>query len=193
MGMETNMRGIIVALSIWLMAAGAFAKPVGYGVDQAGSRLGFVYLLGDDEITGRFPVFDADLMIDFESVSQSSISVTIDATQANAGLVFAQEPMLGATVLNVARYPQITFRSSKVELGAHPTIIVTGDLTIRDVTRPISLTARLLFDPSQLELREEFVVELEGNFSRSAFGASGHADLVGDQMQLKANIAVVRK
>jgi len=185
-----------ILLSFVLLLASSFsalAEPVKYEVDQAASTLGFVYFFGDDPVNGRFPVFDAELLIDFESVSRSSIKVTLDATQADAGLVFAKDAMLGQSVLNVAQHPRITFSSTRIRLGPDPTVIVAGDLTIRDVTHPIEFTARLLVDDkAQFELKNRFFVELEGALSRRAFGADGFSDLVADRMLLRGQIAVFR-
>ena len=187
------MRYLILVLSFYAMSSSVWAAPISYVVDKSASKLGFVYFLEDDPIQGRFPEFDADLMIDFDSVSQSSINVTLDATKASAGLIFATEAMRSESVLNVAQFPTITFASKAVRLGPNPTVIVSGELTIRGVTQPIEFSAKLVVeDKAQLELRDRLFVELDGSFLRSAFGASGYRDLVEDRMDLKARIAIDR-
>ena len=187
------MRVVLGVLLLGISFMSAMAESVTYRVDHDASDLGFVYRLGDDPVKGRFPAFDADLEIDFESVSRSSISVRIDATKASAGLIFATDAMLGPDVLDVVRFPEIRFVSTGVRLGPHPVVLVTGDLTIRGVTRSIEFTARLLVDdPTQLVAKDRLFVALEGGFSRAAFGANGYGDLVADGMRLEAQIGVVR-
>ena len=186
---------IILALFVLLVGTSiARAEPVAFAIDADKSDLGFVFFFGDDPVRGRFPRFGANILVDFDSVSKSSVEVVIDATRASTGIPPATEAMRGDKVLDTDQFPTISFVSKRVELGPHPTIIVTGDLTVRDVTQEISFTGTLLVeDAEQLELRERLVIRLKGEISRSAFGASGFADMVADTMELKGDIAIVHK
>ena len=183
-----------ILLAVLLCAPSkTLAEAISYKIDHTNSTLGFVYYVGSNPVKGSFPVFDADINIDFDSVSQSSLSVLLDTQSASAGLFLATEAMLGEDVLHADQFPQVTFTSTSFRLGPHPTVIVSGDLTIRDVTKPMEFTAKLLVkDKEQLELKENLIVGLETEFSRSAFGASGFPDMVADTMKLDAKIAIVK-
>lgn len=183
----------IIFIAFLVAPSTSFAESTKYQIDHTKSELGFVYFMGDKPVKGRFPVFDAAIDIDFDSVSKSSLSVSLDTKAASAGLFLATDAMLGEKVLHAEKFPQVTFTATDFRLGPHPTVIVSGNLTIRDVTKPMEFTARLLVDEKkQLDLKDNLVVELESEFSRSAFGAGGFPDMVEDMMKLEAQIAIVR-
>jgi len=74
------MRQLFLILILLWTPVWASAATVKYEIDAGNSDLGFVYFFGDDPVRGRFPAFDADINIDFDSVSRSDLSVTLDAT-----------------------------------------------------------------------------------------------------------------
>lgn len=163
----------------------AHAAALGYTLDPAGSTVGFETDFGQNVIKGRMPVATAELSLDFDRAAASHVDVTLDADGARANFPFATEALRGASVLDARRYPQIHFVSTKVrptKTGA----TVTGLITIRGVTREITLDARL-YRPkgSQAGERDNLAVLLTGAVSRSDFGATGFADMVGDEVRLK--------
>ena len=87
--------------------------------------------------------------------------------------------------LDTARHPLITFRSTRIT-GTLQTATVEGHLTLRGVTRPVTLTAGLYrqrgTEPRDLD---HLTVLLTGQIDRHTFGASGFADLVGPLIDLR--------
>lgn len=161
----------------------AWASPVPYQLDPATSHVGFETDFGPDKITGSFPISAAKIAIDFQDLRQSTIEVVIDAAKAEASFPFAAQAMKGPKVLDTGDYPSITFTSGDISREGDTAKIV-GQATIRDVTKPIDLTATLYQvqgaapgDYSHLTIR------ITGAVSRSAFGATGWADMVGDQVR----------
>jgi polyisoprenoid-binding protein YceI len=73
----------------------------------------------------------------------SSVEVTIDAASIDTNHPKADEHLRGEPYLDVARYPELKFRTTEVRRVAGDRWQVTGDLTIRDITRPIVLDATL--------------------------------------------------
>jgi polyisoprenoid-binding protein YceI len=71
----------------------------------------------------------------------SSVVVTIDASSIDTIHPVADEHLRGEMFLDVEHYPTITFRSTAVHHGAGDRWAVTGDLTIRDVTKEVTLDA----------------------------------------------------
>jgi polyisoprenoid-binding protein YceI len=78
----------------------------------------------------------------------------------------------------------MTFESLSVT-GAGETAEVTGNLTIRGVTRPVTLVAQI-FRPqgSATYDRSRLTVRLTGRVNRSDFGATGWSDMVGDEVRI---------
>jgi polyisoprenoid-binding protein YceI len=184
---------LILASLLWIIALGPQAEAAQhYLLEGSGSRVGFSTDFGPSRITGSFPVAAADLRLDFGDLSKSSVSVTLDVGSSAASFPFASQAMKGPKVLDSRHYPRIEFRSTRVS-GSTRGAIIDGKLTIRGVTRPVSLKAALAraagTDPSDLE---HLVIRLTGSISRSAFGASGWPEAVGDVVRLEIVARIAR-
>jgi len=174
-----------LALALCLSATQAAAAPEAYRLDTARSSVGFTYRLGQAETAGTMPVRAAEMWIDLANPPASRVTVTLDASAARAGVFFATEAMRGPQVLDTARHPLITFRSTRIT-GTLQAATVEGQLTLRGVTRPVTLTAGLYRQRgAQARDRDHLTVLLTGQIDRHDFGASGFADLVGPLIDLR--------
>lgn len=163
----------------------AYGGPDRYQLDAARSLVQFTYVFNGTRRTGRMPVKSADLLIDLDNLPASRVIVTLNARRARAGFIFATETMKSRDVLNTAQFPEITFRSTRFSGGLNGAT-VTGDLTIRDVTRPITLKAGLFRQRGTVAGdRDNLDVLLTGTVSRAAFGAGGFSRQVGDRIGLR--------
>lgn len=171
-------------LGLVLLGAAAQAKPAQYLLDQTASTVGFQVDLGQSPLKGQMPVAKAELTLDFVHAAASRVRVTLDAAGAKMGLPFATEAMKGPQVLDTANFPQIVFESTRLRATGEKAT-VAGKITIRGVTRPITLEAQL-FRPrgSAPGERDHLSIHLTGMVQRSDFGAIGFGDLVGDQVRL---------
>lgn len=172
-------RLLLLVLTLTFAAATARAEPVPYRLDDSASRVVFTYELEGAPARGSIPILDADLTLDMTRLARSEVFVRLDAAGARASLVFATEALTGPKVLDTARHPEITFRSTAVratDWGA----LVEGMVTIRGVTRPMLLEARL-FREAGRDARDydRLQVRLTGQVDRHDFGASGFPGMVG--------------
>src|SRR5690606_14351423 len=121
----------------------AGARPLHYTLDPATSEVRFaIDLTQGGDIRGRMPVAAAALTLDFEAAAQSRVQVTLDPAHARTNLPFATQAMKGPEVLDTGAHPQIRFESTRVRADGDGAII-DGQVTIRGVTRPITLAARI--------------------------------------------------
>lgn len=185
------MRPAILAALI-LAAAPVAAKPVPYALEPAESTVGFETDFGPDLITGAMPVKSANLVLDFDAVSNSRIDVALDVVNAHASFPFAAQAMKGPKVLDSINFPEMSFRSTTIRRdgdGAR----VEGDLTIRGVTRPVTLQAAIYRQKGTEagDLRQ-LTVQLQGTVRRSEFGATGWSDMVGDEVRLNILARIAR-
>lgn len=176
-------------------AHAAQAKPTRYTLDTQTSSVGFFFTLSGTAQRGTMPVKRADIIIDPQDLTASTVDVLVDVARARTGLFFATQAMTGAEVLDADRFPTIRFVSTRVQLGAGGRISdgarITGDLTVRGVTRPITLEASLYRRPgSAADDLRQLMIRLRGQISRSVFGASGYSDLVNDAVTLDINATV---
>lgn len=166
------------------LATPVVAAPAKYALDAQGSTVSFETDFGPDRITGRMPVTRADLTLDFDKVANSDVAVTLDVSNAQASFPFAAQAMRGPKVLDARSYPEITFASTSVR-KAGDGATVEGNVTIRGVTRPMTLAAQIWRQQgsAQGDL-SHLTVRLTGAVNRSDFGATGWNDMVGDQVRL---------
>ncbi len=176
----------ILALLSWILAATlTHAAQTPYTLDTTNSTVSFTYQLAGIPTRGHMPVQSAEMLIDLDTIGASQVSVTMNASRARAGFLFATEAMRGPRVLDTENHPLITFRSTSIR-GRLQGAVVTGDLTIRGVTRPVTMRAALYRqDDTDVTDRAKITVLLIGSVSRSAFGASGYPQIVADEIELR--------
>ena len=174
----------LIALIALVLALPVQAATVAYKMDAANSTVAFETDFGPDKITGAIPLQKADLKLDFDNVANCTVEVALDVTGATASFPFAAQALKGPKVLDAKSHPQMTFESTSVK-GAGEVAEVTGNLTIRGVTRQVTLKAQL-FRPqgSAPDELDHLTVRLSGSVNRSDFGATGWADMVGDQVRI---------
>jgi len=114
-----------------------------YTLDKAHATLLFrVSHLSFSNYTARFSKFDAQLQFDPANPAASSVKVTVDpksisADNAPEGFMAT---LAGPEWLDAAKYPEMTYRSTKVERTGTNGLRISGQLTLHGVTRPVTLT-----------------------------------------------------
>jgi polyisoprenoid-binding protein YceI len=97
------------------------------------------------------------------------------------------------------RYPETTFRSTRVERQGEDRVLVTGELTLKGVTRPVELRGTISGPVVAMGADERVGLELEGTIDRTEFGLSWNAPLpkggfaVGNDVRLTAHLELVRE
>jgi polyisoprenoid-binding protein YceI len=110
-----------------------------YAIDPSHTSVEFVGRhLMITKVRGRFPDVSGTITID-DDPARSHVEVVMDVATLDTGNADRDNHLRGADFFEADRYPTITFRSTKVEEGRSGTWNVTGDLTVRDVTRPVTL------------------------------------------------------
>jgi polyisoprenoid-binding protein YceI len=190
---------LAAALAIPLAAAAADQPPPGaYSVDMAHASLNFrISHMGLSHYTARFTRMKATLKFDPAHPEAQSVTATIDANSLQTNYPEPKKLNFDAQIekqfLDTAKHPTITFRSTKVEPTGPKTAKVTGELTLRGVTRPVSLEATYNggypaggMDPSGSRIG----FSAHGTIKRSDFGitfglpAPGTTMGVGDQIDI---------
>ncbi|MFL6550382.1 MAG: YceI family protein, partial [Povalibacter sp.] len=180
-------------------AASTAPVPAGdYTLDRAHASLLFrVDHLGFSHYTARFKHFDAQLRFDPNELTASRLNVTVDATSLETDFPDPAKIDFNAQLqdeqwLNTAKYPQITYRSTKIESTGAKMLRVTGDLTLRGVTKPVVLNVTYnggyAGHPMDPHARVGF--SARGTLKRSDYGiafgipAPGTTMGVGDQVEI---------
>ena len=120
------------------------APPAGiWQLDPVHTMVEFVARHLLTKVRGRFHEFEGTITIDPQP-ERSSVNVTIKAASLDTKTGDRDQHLRSADFLDVENHPSITFRSKAVELTGSQSGKVRGDLTIRGVTRPVTLDAEYL-------------------------------------------------
>ena len=111
-----------------------------YTLDAAHSRLGFVARHAMvTKVRGLFKEFEGHLHIDGADPTRSSAEVTIQVASIDSQQADRDNHLRSADFFDAENYPTITFKSTKAEILDGDTYRLTGDLTIRDKTHPVTI------------------------------------------------------
>jgi polyisoprenoid-binding protein YceI len=170
-----------------------------YTIDATHSRLGFSTRHAMvTTVRGAFKEFSGEAVVDTENPAASKVTVTIKAASIDTGVADRDGHLRSADFFDAETYPDITFVSTDVSRdGADWT--VTGDLTIKDVTKPITIefestgSARDPFGNTRLGF------EGRATINRKEWGLNWNAALetggflVSDKIKLDFDISAIAK
>jgi polyisoprenoid-binding protein YceI len=115
-----------------------------YALDPSHSQVSFsARHLMVTKVRGRFPVADGRLVIS-EDPARSTVEATIDVSAVDSGDDKRDEHLRSADFFDAEHFPTVTFRSTRVDDHGDGTFTLEGDLTVRGVTRPVSLEGEYL-------------------------------------------------
>jgi polyisoprenoid-binding protein YceI len=132
-------------VSAWLLAVTpALALASNWNIDPAHTQTSFaVRHLVITTVKGEFGKTAGTIRIDDADIARSSVEATIDASTISTRNADRDAHLRSPDFFDVATYPTATFRSTRVEKAGKDGLKVTGDLTLRGVTRPVVLDVTL--------------------------------------------------
>jgi polyisoprenoid-binding protein YceI len=98
------------------------------------------------EQKGAFDTFTGTIELDDKDLTKSTVNVTIEPASINTKNKKRDDHLRSPEFFDAAKFPKMTFASTKVEKAKDGSFLVTGNLTIRDVTKPVTLTVAPLSD-----------------------------------------------
>jgi len=111
-----------------------------WAFDQAHSSVNFmVRHMVVSKVRGRFTKWDGTLAMDETNPVGGSVEVSIEAGSIDTGVEQRDGHLRSPDFFDVAKFPTLTFKSTKVEAAGAGALKVTGDLTMHGVTRPVVL------------------------------------------------------
>lgn len=181
------MKRIALAVVLALAAASAFAAPVTYKLDPnhtvvlaSWSHFGFSHP------SLNFGQVDGTLVYDADNVGASSVQVTLPLAGLNSFVGDFDEHLRSADFFEADKYPNATFKSTKVEAAGEGKLKVTGDLTIKDQTKPVVLDVTLNKAADHpMAKRPAIGFDATATIKRSDFGVGKFAPNVSDEVELR--------
>jgi polyisoprenoid-binding protein YceI len=131
-----------VTALIVLAVISAGAQTV-WKADRGHSQVGFTVIhMLVSEVEGRFTDFDATVTQPDTSFTSATVEATIKTASVNTDNEYRDKDLRSDNFFNADSFPLITFKSTKIERTGKDLYNVTGDLTIRNITRPVVLATR---------------------------------------------------
>lgn len=190
----------IRGLAALVVAAGlatpfaATAEPVRYVIDHEHAMVSFlVDRLGFSRQLGFFSETSGEIVFDAENPANSSVVAVMQTGSVVTNLAPRDEWLRGEAMLDAANHPEITFRSTGIEVTGENTGLITGDITIRGETRPVVLDA--VFNragTNPINQKETIGFSATTRLARSDFGVSAFLGPIGDTLDIRIDIEGIR-
>lgn len=171
-----------------------------YKIDGAHSDISFkVKHLMIATVTGVFKTFDATLEIDEGNFENAKVTFEADVTSIDTKNEQRDAHLKSDDFFNAEQFPKLTFTSTKIEKVSDEEFRLIGDLTVRDITKPVELKVEYngkVIDPWGME-RMGF--EATGKINRKEYGLKWSAVteagglVVADDVKLQLNVEMVKQ
>ncbi|NWK73165.1 polyisoprenoid-binding protein [Acinetobacter sp. SwsAc6] len=179
-----NIKALTVGLALASVATFSMAKPVAYQIDPTHTATVFNWNhFGFSTPSANFSDIQGTINVDNAKPANSSVDVTIPLSSLNTNVKALDEHLKTADFFNAEKYPNITFKSTKVQALGKNKYKITGNLTVKDVTKPVVLDAVLNKQGVHPMTKAESIgFNATTSFNRSAFGVGAYVPNVGDQI-----------
>ncbi|MFJ8697124.1 YceI family protein [Streptomyces roseolilacinus] len=170
-----------------------------YAIDAAHSTIGFTARHAMvTNVRGAFTDHEGTLVLDGTDPSASSAALDIRMASIDTGNADRDGHLRGADFFDVERFPRMTFRSTSAEALGGADYRLTGDLTIRGVTRPVTIDLEFNGAAKDPFGNERVGFEGRAEILRSDWGLTWNAALetggvlVSDKIKLSFEISAIR-
>ena len=177
-----------------LAAASAQAAPETYVTDGTHTFPRFSYShFGYSTQLSRFDKASGKVILD-KAAKTASVDIVIDTTSVNTGYATFNEHIQGEDFLDTAKYPTATFKSTKVVFEGDKPVSIDGNLTLKGVTKPVTLTVTSFQAmPHPMVKKDAIGANAYTVVKRSEFNAGKYAPHVGDDVRIDIAIEAIKQ
>lgn len=173
----------------------ALAQTSTWVPDKAHSEVAFSILhMSLANVRGRFGNISGTIVMNDSDISKSTVNVMIDVTTVDTGVAARDGDLKGPNFFDVAQFPSATFASTSVAKSGG-SLVVSGDLTLHGVTKPIVLQVDGPHGPVEgMDHKSHTGFSATTTISRKAFniGPNAPAAIVGDDVKLTIDLDLAR-
>lgn len=188
------MKNFVALTLVCLLSSVAYAAPETYVIESSHSMPRFEYShFGYSLQLSRFDTVSGKVIID-RAAKSGSVEVTIDARSVNTGSALFNSHIQGEDFFDTVKYPTITFKSNKVKFDGDKVASVDGDLTVKGITKPVTLTVNsFLCMPHPMMKKDACGATASTKVMRSDFNMGKYAPYVGDEVTLTIPVESVKQ
>jgi polyisoprenoid-binding protein YceI len=188
------MKRLALFTAVAAFAAAAQAAPETFVIDNSHTYPHFSYNhLGFSNQTHKFDKTSGKVVLD-RAAKTGSVDVTIDATSVNTGYALFNEHIQAADYFDTTVHPTITFTSGKMKFKGDRPVSVAGDLTIKGVTKPVTLKiTHFKCQPHPMLKVEACGANATTQVKRSEFNMGKNVPYVSDEVTLTLAIEALKE
>ena len=184
--MKRNSRFVAILALLAAAALPALGDTETFTFDKAHSLIGFRVRHVLSKVEGRFKSFDGTIWLDRQKSAASRVELTIQAASIDTAVENRDNDLRSANYFDVAKFPTITFKSTKVEPKGNDLYEVTGEFSMHGVTKTIKVPVKHLgFAPGKTE-KAGFEVALP--IDRKDYGITSGGPVVGDEVEINIQV-----
>ena len=189
----TSIQRLLTALAFTgVVATSAVAAPLTYSVDGSHTFPRFSYLhFGYSTQLNSFSKTTGKVVYDPQA-QQGSVDIVISTKSVNTGFADFNEHIQGEDFLDTAKFPEATFKSTKVVFEGEKPKSIEGQLTIKGVSKPVTLTVTSFqAAPHPMMKKPTIGANAFTVIKRSEFNAGKYAPYVGDEVRIDIAIEAI--
>lgn len=183
-----------LALAAAAISTSALAAPETYVIDGSHTLPRFEYNhMGYSQQLSRFDKTTGSVTID-RAAKTGSVDVTIDTTSVSTGSALFNQHIQGEDFLATEKYPTATYKSTKVVFNGDKVAAVEGNLTLKGVTKPVTLTV-VSFQcmPHPMVKKDACGATATAKVKRTDFNMGKYAPYVGDEVTITLPIEAIKQ
>ncbi|MBP7201802.1 MAG: polyisoprenoid-binding protein [Propionivibrio sp.] len=192
--MNKKTRLTLAAAVIATFSGAVLAAPETFIIDGSHTFPRFSYShFGFSTQLSRFNKTSGKIVLDREAKT-GSVDVVIDTTSVDTGFDVFNGHIQGEDFLSTEKFPSATFKSTKVRFEGDKPVAVEGDLTIKGVTKPVTLTlTSFILQPHPMLKKDAIGANATTRISRTEFGAGKYAPNVGDEVTIDLAVEAIKE
>lgn len=182
------MKKLFLSFVLMMSVTFAFAQTT-WSVDPMHSSFNFnIKHMGISFVQGRFVKFDGNITTPKADLTGASINFTVDVNSVDTDVEARNNHLKTADFFDAAKFPQMTFKSTSVKKAKNNTYVVSGNLTIKDVTKPIVVT--MMYGGTTKDQQGNEKIGIQTSFRINRFDYNVNYDPTGTAVGKEVNISV---
>lgn len=185
---------LVLAAATSVSATSVMAAPETYSIDGTHTFPSFSYShFGLSTQQSRFNNTSGTLVIDKEAKT-AEVDISIDMTSVETGYATFNEHIQGADFFDTANHPTATFKSSTVRFDGDQPVALDGELTLKGVTRPVTLEITHFVQMKHPMLDKDAIgANAQTQVKRSEFNAGKYAPHVSDEVTISIALEAIKQ
>ncbi|CAN5362682.1 YceI family protein [soil metagenome] len=172
------------------MSTSVDVKTGTWAIDVTHTDIGFTVRHLVSKVRGSFEKFEGTI-VTADDITASTVSVKVDLSSINTGTPDRDAHLRSADFFEVETHPEMTFVSTGIVAKGDNNFVITGDLTIKGVTKSVDLATEFLGEGADPWGGTRIGIEATTSISRKEFGIDFNVPLDGDKLMVGDKISIV--